>query len=120
MPAALVPKHSTLPLAELVIYELHVRGFTARYPALRVQLRFTDRLSKLVDEHIDERPLFERNLFTHWNGNPRDNVRGWNGPDYQRISGDCISSADGSTVRCPGAPAAKSGGPWRSRYSVLA
>lgn len=28
-------------------------GFTARYPALRVQLRFTDRLSKLVDEHID-------------------------------------------------------------------
>ncbi len=45
-------------------------------------------LQHLVDEHIDERPIFERNLFTHWNGNPRENVRGWNGPDYQRISGD--------------------------------
>lgn len=45
-------------------------------------------LQHLVDEHIDERPLFERNLFTHWNGNPRENFRGWNGPDYQRISGD--------------------------------
>ncbi|MFV8749246.1 LysR substrate-binding domain-containing protein [Nannocystaceae bacterium ST9] len=27
--------------------------FCARYPALRLQLRFTDRFSKLVDEHID-------------------------------------------------------------------
>ena len=45
-------------------------------------------LQHLVDEHIDERPLFERNLFTHWNGNVKDNFRGWNGPDYQRISGD--------------------------------
>lgn len=27
--------------------------FCARYPALRLQLRFSDRLSKLVDEHID-------------------------------------------------------------------
>lgn len=45
-------------------------------------------LHHLVEEHIDERPIFERNLFTHWNGNPRDNFRGWNGPDYQRISGD--------------------------------
>lgn len=45
-------------------------------------------LSHLVEEHVDERPLFERNLFTHWIGNARDNPRGWVGPAYQRISGD--------------------------------
>jgi hypothetical protein len=45
-------------------------------------------MQHIVEEHIDERPVFERNLFTHWNGNAHDNVRGWSGPDYQRISGE--------------------------------
>lgn len=45
-------------------------------------------LQHLVEEHIDERPVFERNLFTHSNNNAGDNHRGWSGPDYQRISGE--------------------------------
>ncbi|MBK8259119.1 MAG: DUF2723 domain-containing protein [Polyangiaceae bacterium] len=45
-------------------------------------------LHRLVEEHIDDRPVFERNLFTHWGGNAGENPRQWVGPDYQRISGD--------------------------------
>ncbi len=45
-------------------------------------------LHHLVEEHIDERPLFERNLFTSWSGNAKENPRGWSGPQYQRISGE--------------------------------
>jgi len=45
-------------------------------------------MQHIVDEHIDERPVLERNLFTHSNTNAKDNHRGWSGPDYQRISGE--------------------------------
>lgn len=45
-------------------------------------------LHRIVEEHIDDRPVFERNLFTHWVNNIKENPRGWAGPDYQRISGE--------------------------------
>ncbi len=62
--------------------------FSAEEQGIVPRERVEQWLHHLVDEHIDDRPVFERNLFTHWVGNARENVRGWVGPDYQRISGD--------------------------------
>ncbi|TPV93795.1 MAG: DUF2723 domain-containing protein [Myxococcales bacterium FL481] len=42
---------------------------------------------RVVEDHIDERPVYELGVFTRWldgKKNPRD----WSGPAYQRISGD--------------------------------
>jgi hypothetical protein len=42
---------------------------------------------RLVEDMIDERPIFERNVFTQ-SGGGTNNPRGWEGPTYQRISAD--------------------------------
>ena len=43
---------------------------------------------RMIEDHLDERPIFERNTITNWIGNIKDNPRGWSGPPYQRISAD--------------------------------
>ncbi|MFT3770746.1 MAG: DUF2723 domain-containing protein [Minicystis sp.] len=40
---------------------------------------------RILEEYLDERPVFERNVLTRWDG-PKDNPRGWDGPSYQRLS----------------------------------
>jgi hypothetical protein len=42
---------------------------------------------RILEDYLDERPVFERNVLTLWNGGT-DNPRGWEGPAYQRISAD--------------------------------
>jgi len=42
---------------------------------------------ELVANHIDERDVFERNLYTRWRGSSR-NALGWSGPAYRRVSGE--------------------------------
>lgn len=39
----------------------------------------------LITDHIDERDVFERNVYTRWLGKKK-NLRKWDGPAYQRIS----------------------------------
>ncbi len=46
------------------------------------------RAHRIIEDMIDERPIFERNQFTRWVGNPKDNHRDWNGPVYLRVSGE--------------------------------
>lgn len=70
-----------VPYNEECVFSAEDGGFV---PRERVEIW----LHHLVEEHIDERPVFERNLFTHWQGNARENPRGWSGPGYQRISGE--------------------------------
>lgn len=43
---------------------------------------------RIIEDHLDERPVFERNVLTHWNGSVSSNPRGWDGPSYQRISAE--------------------------------
>ena len=40
---------------------------------------------RVIEDSLDERPVFERNTLTSWSG-PADNLRGWTGPSYQRVS----------------------------------
>ena len=80
-------------------------------------------LHHLVEEHIDERPLFERNLFTSWQGNARENPRGWSGPQYQRISGEFALVNRGRANQILYAtevsgPAAEACGPTRKRLDI--
>jgi hypothetical protein len=42
---------------------------------------------RIIEDNLDERPVFERNVLTGWTG-PKDNPRGWDGPTYQRLSGE--------------------------------
>jgi hypothetical protein len=42
---------------------------------------------RILEDYLDERPVFERNVLTRWDG-LRDNPRGWDGPSYQRVSAD--------------------------------
>jgi hypothetical protein len=42
---------------------------------------------RIVEDMIDERAVFERNVFTQ-SGGASTNPRGWDGPTYQRISAD--------------------------------
>jgi len=42
---------------------------------------------RIIEDYLDERPIFERNTFTGWAGPPENN-RGWEGPQYQRLSAD--------------------------------
>jgi hypothetical protein len=42
---------------------------------------------RILEDYLDERPVFERNVLTLWNG-MADNPRGWEGPAYQRISAE--------------------------------
>jgi len=42
---------------------------------------------RVLEDYLDERPVFERNVLTRWDGK-NDNPRGWEGPSYQRISAD--------------------------------
>lgn len=46
------------------------------------------RIHRVIEDVIDERPIFERNVFTHWEKNAEKNGRGWDGPSHQRPSGD--------------------------------
>ncbi len=42
---------------------------------------------RIIEDMLGERPVFERNVLTQWaraDGNPR----GWDGPTYQRVSGE--------------------------------
>lgn len=45
-------------------------------------------VQRLIEDHIEERAVFERNVMTNWNGNVVENPRGWIGPPYQRLSAD--------------------------------
>ncbi|WP_050431091.1 glycosyltransferase family 117 protein [Chondromyces crocatus] len=45
-------------------------------------------IDRIIRRHIDERPVYERNAMTNWVGEAKTNPRGWNGPAYQRISGE--------------------------------
>ncbi|HEX7599976.1 MAG TPA: hypothetical protein VF316_00145, partial [Polyangiaceae bacterium] len=42
---------------------------------------------RIIEDSIDERPVFERNVLTHWSGR-KDNLRDWDGPSYQRVSAE--------------------------------
>jgi hypothetical protein len=42
---------------------------------------------RILEDYLDERPVFERNVLTRWDGKA-ENPRGWEGPSYQRISAD--------------------------------
>jgi hypothetical protein len=42
---------------------------------------------RVIEDHIDERPVFERNTLTNWSGEA-DSPRHWDGPTYQRVSAD--------------------------------
>ncbi len=42
---------------------------------------------RVIEDHIDERLVFERNTLTNWSGEV-DNPRHWDGPSYQRVSAD--------------------------------
>jgi hypothetical protein len=42
---------------------------------------------RVIEDHLDERPVFERNTLTNWSSEA-DNARGWDGPSYQRVSGE--------------------------------
>jgi Protein of unknown function (DUF2723) len=42
---------------------------------------------RIIEDTLSERPVFERNILTQPQGLPQ-NPRGWDGPSYQRISGD--------------------------------
>jgi len=42
---------------------------------------------RIIEDMLDERPVFERNVLTQWAG-AGGNPRGWDGPTYQRISGE--------------------------------
>ncbi|APR78495.1 hypothetical protein A7982_03842 [Minicystis rosea] len=42
-------------------------------------------LQRVLEDYLDERPVFERNVLSRWDG-VRDNPRGWDGPSYQRVS----------------------------------
>lgn len=43
---------------------------------------------RLIEDHIDERPVFERNAITFWENSIELNSRHWQGPNYQRLSAD--------------------------------
>lgn len=45
-------------------------------------------VQRIIEDHIDERPIYERNALTFWIGDTKLNPRGWNGPAYQRVSAD--------------------------------
>jgi hypothetical protein len=45
-------------------------------------------VQRIIEDHIDERPVYERNAMTFWVGDTKLNARGWNGPAYQRLSAD--------------------------------
>jgi hypothetical protein len=42
---------------------------------------------RIIEDELERRPLFERNVFTHWLGNTKENPREWKGPAYFRIPG---------------------------------
>lgn len=42
---------------------------------------------RIVEDEIERHPLYERNVYTHWLGNAKENPRGWKGPAYFRIPG---------------------------------
>ncbi|MFO0760717.1 MAG: DUF2723 domain-containing protein [Byssovorax sp.] len=42
---------------------------------------------RIIEDHIDERPVFERNTLTNWSSE-NDSQRFWDGPSYQRVSGE--------------------------------
>ena len=44
------------------------------------------RAHRMIEDHIDERPVYERNALTKWIGNVDTNPRGWSGPAYSRLS----------------------------------
>ncbi len=97
MPKAIVLDHSfdwgddkriSRPLADSVIYEVHVKGFTERWNDVPEELRGTyagvgsaaaiDYLKKVgvtavellpVHEHIDDQALFDRGLVNYWGYN---------------------------------------------------
>lgn len=53
-------------------------------------VELTDREVKahrLIQDHIDDRPVFERNVFSRW-ASEHKNARDWDGPAYRRPSGD--------------------------------
>ena len=41
---------------------------------------------RIIEDHIDERPVFERNVFTYWSEGRLG--RAWEGPAFHRISAD--------------------------------
>ena len=43
---------------------------------------------RVIEDHIDERPVYERNTLTNFEGDVKQNPRGWAGPSYQRPSAD--------------------------------
>lgn len=43
---------------------------------------------RVIEDHIDERPVYERNTLTNSEGDAKLNARGWSGPSYQRVSAD--------------------------------
>jgi hypothetical protein len=49
---------------------------------------------RIIEDMLDERPVFERNVLTQWAGTS-GNPRGWDGPTYQRISGEYALVARG-------------------------
>jgi hypothetical protein len=49
---------------------------------------------RIIEDMLDERPVFERNVLTQWAG-ASGNPRGWDGPTYQRISGEYALVARG-------------------------
>jgi isoamylase len=80
--------HPDVPWAETLIYEMHVKGFTARHPGIRADLRGTyaglasppaiAHLTSLgvtavellpVHAHVDEPALFARGLTNYWGYN---------------------------------------------------
>ncbi|MEO7330180.1 MAG: hypothetical protein ABI193_16515, partial [Minicystis sp.] len=42
---------------------------------------------RVIEDHLDERPVFERNTLTNWSS-AADNPRHWDGPTYQRVSAE--------------------------------
>ncbi len=43
---------------------------------------------RVIEDHLDERPVYERNTLTNLENDVKQNPRGWAGPSYQRPSAD--------------------------------
>jgi len=43
---------------------------------------------RIIDDHIDERPIYERDVYTSWLPKGEKNFRKWTGPSALRVSGD--------------------------------
>ncbi|EYF03394.1 protein O-mannosyl-transferase family [Chondromyces apiculatus] len=73
--------HRKSALAETCVVSAEEGGIV---PRAKVEIT----IDRLIRSHIDERPVYERNAVTLWQGDQKTNPRGWVGPAYQRPSAE--------------------------------